>query len=210
MLSTINAFLASWRRAWNDLGLHAPDGLYDRLLAAYAEPQRKYHTLQHLEKCLETLARCPVQAHHTGEIELALWFHDAIYDVERTDNETLSADWAADALFTAGAPAAAIEHVRGLILATRHAGTPESLDEQLLVDIDLAILGAHATRFAEYGTQVRQEYAWVPEDLFREKRCAILRLFLSRPTIYGTPFFHDTLEARARENLQRSIAILAH
>ncbi len=206
----MNTLLASWQRAWNDLGLSAPDVLYDRLLAAYAEPQRKYHTHQHLVECLETLARSSVRAHHAGEVELALWFHDAIYDVERTDNETRSAAWAEDALFAAGAPAATIERVRGLILATRHASTPASPDEQLLVDIDLAILGANTARFDEYETQVRQEYAWVPTALFRQKRRAILCEFLARPAIYGTLFFHDTLEARARENLQRSIATLAH
>lgn len=70
-----------------------------------------------------------------------------------------------------------------------------------LVDIDLAILGADPARFAEYDTQVREEYRWVPESVYRSKRREVLAGFLARPAIYGTGRFRDHLEGRARENL---------
>jgi predicted metal-dependent HD superfamily phosphohydrolase len=85
-------------------------------------------------------------------------------------------------------------------------GTP---DQQLLVDIDLSILGAPQARFDEYERQVRREYAWVDEPIFRSVRSSILKEFLARPSIYSTTSFRDRLENSARENLKRSIAALA-
>lgn len=91
-------------------------------------------------------------------------------------------------------------------MATCHSALPESPDAQLLVDVDLSILGALPPRFAEYEEQIRQEYAFVPEDLFRRKRGEILRAFLDRPVIYSTPHFQAALETRARDNLRLAIA----
>jgi predicted metal-dependent HD superfamily phosphohydrolase len=93
-------------------------------------------------------------------------------------------------------------------MATRHAALPETLDEELLVDIDLAILGAPQERFAQYEAQVRAEYAWVDDAVFRGRRRDVLTGFLARPTIYATAHFRALLEAAARTNLERSIARL--
>ena len=132
---------------------------------------------------------------------MALWFHDAVYDLQAHDNEQRSADLAAAALQAAGVPDEAVGRVVALILATRHTGVPATQDEQLLVDIDLGILGAGPARFAEYERQIREEYAFVPEALFRSARRSILQGFLDRPVLYGTAHFRDRLEARARVNL---------
>ena len=78
-----------------------------------------------------------------------------------------------------------------------------------MLDIDLSILGATPVRFAQYDKQVRQEYAWVPEEVFRSKRAAVLQQFLSQPFIYCTAHFRDTREAQARANLQAVVAQLA-
>jgi predicted metal-dependent HD superfamily phosphohydrolase len=80
-----------------------------------------------------------------------------------------------------------------------------TLDEQLLVDIDLAILGASEARFLEYERQIREEYGFVPGWLFRRKRRAILRSFLKRPRIFSTQHFNASLEQRARANLARAM-----
>ena len=85
---------------------------------------------------------------------------------------------------------------------------PLDPDARLLVDIDLAILGAAPERFDEYEVQVRQEYAWVPGPLFRRKRREILQGFLDRPCIYTTEPFRTRFELQARSNLQRSVARL--
>jgi predicted metal-dependent HD superfamily phosphohydrolase len=149
------------KQAWAALGASGGESLQTALLARYAEPHRAYHSRRHLDECLALFREFAHLAERPAEIEIALWFHDAIYDVHRHDNEALSADWARTAMLEAGAPADAAERVAALVLATRHSVAPATPDERLLVDIDLAILGAAPARFAEYEAQIRIEYAHV-------------------------------------------------
>lgn len=199
----------SWRNAWAACGLTAPAGVFDEVLSAYSAPQRHYHDQRHLAECLSRFARCRRLAERPGEVELALWFHDAVYDVRAQDNEARSAAWAGRVLAQAGASAEVAGRCTALILATRHAAPAESDDERLLVDIDLAILGAPPARFAEYECDVRAEYAWVVEQVYRAERRKILQQFLARPSIYATQLFQREREAQARENLRNAIAALA-
>ena len=203
------ALARSWSRAWSGLG--APDAgiaLRDRLLAAWSEPQRRYHTLHHLGDCLALFEQAAHLAEHPAEVEIALWFHDAVYDLKSKDNEARSAAWADECLQAARAGQEVRERMHALIMATCHAALPTTLDERLLVDIDLSILGAPAERFDEYEVQVRQEYAWVPGPLFRRKRREILQGFLARPSIYSTEWFFSRREEQARDNLRRSLSRL--
>lgn len=203
----MNDLRSSWQRAWRGVGASGDgDAVFRALLERYAEPHRKYHTRQHLAECLSAFESVIGLPPHPAEVEAALWFHDAIYDVKRHDNEERSADWAKSALRCGGAGTEAAELVRTLVLATRHAAEPVTLDEQVLVDIDLAILGAPDARFLEYERQIREEYSSVPAWLFRRKRRAILRSFLERPRIFSTQHFNAALEQRARANLTRAVA----
>lgn len=195
----------SWREAWCALGLRAPAGLRDELLARYAEPQRKYHTQQHLHECLTGFAREQARAARPGELALALWFHDAVYDLRAHDNEARSADCARDALQQAGASADVAQRVHALVMATCHDAQPSDPDAQLLVDIDLSILGAPPARFAEYERQIRAEYAHVPPALFEPRRRDILGRFLARDPLYLTPGLRAEREAQARINLRAAI-----
>jgi len=204
---TPQALHANWTAAWQALGVAAPDdALRQELQRRYGEPQRHYHTMQHLGECLAWFDREQALAERPGEVALALWFHDAIYDVHAHDNEARSADWARQALQAAGASDASADRVHALVMATRHDAVPEGRDAELLIDIDLSILGAERARFDEYERQVHAEYGFVPEEIRLPRRRAILQRFLDRPAIYATPRMHALLEARARENLQRSIA----
>ena len=200
----------NWNAAWRALGVaHADEALCIELQRRYGEPQRHYHTLQHLGECLAWFEREKEAAERPGEVALALWFHDAVYDVHAHDNEARSADWARGAILSAGVPADAAERVHALVMATRHDAEPEGRDAELLIDIDLSILGADPARFDEYERQVNAEYAFVPGEVRRPRRRAILQRFLAREAIYATPRMHALLEARARANLARSIAALA-
>lgn len=194
---------------WRDLGLTPSPQLFTTLAERYAEPHRAYHTAQHIDECLAYVDLARTECERPAEIELALWFHDAIYDTRASDNERRSADWCTRELASAGAPATVAASVHALIMATRHDAVPAGHDEQLLTDIDLSILGASRERFDEYETQVRIEYEWVPAAVFRTERAKVLRHFLSRPAIYATPFFRDRLEANARRNLTASLEQLA-
>ena len=198
-----------WHLTWSDLGLPQPKPqVLKDLLGRYAEPHRAYHTAQHLEECCDHFSRARRFAQDPGAIQLALWFHDAIYDTRSAQNEDQSAAWAARVLAEAGAPGPLQAFVRSMILATKHNAAPDSPDAGLMVDIDLSILGSSVPRFDEYEEQVRREFAWVPEDAFRTARSRILGEFLARPRIYSSEFFHGLLEAQARSNLQRSLGRL--
>jgi predicted metal-dependent HD superfamily phosphohydrolase len=200
--------LARWLATWAALNLTPPTGLCEQLLRAWDEPQRHYHTLQHLGECLTLFDTLRMHAEQPADIELALWFHDAIYDVQGHDNEARSAQWAAEALATGGVDAPRCQRVHDLITATCHTALPASPDQALLVDIDLAILGAPAARFAEYTRQIRAEYAWVPAEVYAVKRRAVLQGFLDRKAIYTTPAVAQRLEQHARDNLVKAISSL--
>jgi predicted metal-dependent HD superfamily phosphohydrolase len=195
-----------WIATWKALGATAPDGVYEELLARYAEPGRRYHTARHLEECFAELAGVRAEAARLGEVELALWFHDAIYDTRRPDNEQRSADWARAVTAAAGLDSSVGERVASLIMATRHNAVPRDPDARVLVDVDLAILAAPPLRFDEYERAIRDEYRWIPASIFRRKRRAILQRFLERPQLFNTPSIRERYEQRARTNLERSLA----
>lgn len=195
-------FLQAWR-AVDTRG--EADACLEALRRAWREPQRHYHGLQHLSECLDLLRAHRDLAERPDELVLALWFHDAIYDPRAKDNEARSADWATRALGEAGADPASTARIHALILDTAHATEPAPGDPSLLVDIDLAILGASPERFAEYEQQVRAEYAWVPGFLYRYKRRQLLREFARRVPLYRTPALRERLEAQARINLAGAI-----
>jgi len=198
-------FKQRWIRDWASLGLAGDTAVLEQLLASYAQPQRHYHTLQHLAECLGLFGEVAHLARRPGEAALALWFHDAIYLPREAGNEERSAAWAGDALHAAGADQAVITRTQALIMATAHHQAQEDGDARLIIDVDLAILGAEPARFAQYEEQVRAEYASVPIDVYRHKRGELLARFLARPAIYGTPELRARLEERARINLGRAI-----
>jgi predicted metal-dependent HD superfamily phosphohydrolase len=198
--------LVQWQQMWTRFGVPEPDRhLFDQLIARYSEPHRKYHTPQHLDECFTKFEELRTEAEHPEEVELALWFHDAIYDTKRQDNEEKSAQWARASASAANLSPAVAERICTLIMATRHNALPGSTDEKVLVDVDLSILGAAAGRFDEYENQVRDEYAWVPGIVFHAKRREILKGFLARSSIFNTRKFIEEYEAQARANLERSI-----
>jgi predicted metal-dependent HD superfamily phosphohydrolase len=199
----------SWQRLWGELGADpVPAGLYNQLVAAYSEAHRHYHTLQHLRACLAHFDAAASLAPHPAEVELALWFHDAVYDPHCGDNEERSAEWAWRSILAAGCGEDVAQRVQALVLATKGHGPSDDPDTRLLLDIDLAILGAAPERFDDYGRQIRAEYAHVGEPEFRVRRAEVLAAFLARPRIYLTSAFHDALEHRARENIGRTLAAL--
>lgn len=201
--------LARWKQPWEELGLVARMELHADLRKRYSEPHRAYHTLHHIAECLALLEQTQALAQSSQAVELAIWFHDAIYNPRKSDNEERSAQWARRELRRAGASLDLQEHVSAMIMVTRHDAEPETTDEMLMSDIDLAILGAGPARFDEYEKQVRTEYRHVPTQLFRVGRRKILSGFLERERIYYTEWFRSRREAQARVNLQRSLTRLA-
>ncbi|MDR6729974.1 putative metal-dependent HD superfamily phosphohydrolase [Delftia lacustris] len=205
--ASLQTWQASWQHAWSALGASAPQPVLTELLQSYSEPQRHYHTLQHLGEAMGLLQPVLGLAAHPGEVALALWFHDAVYQTQAKDNEARSADWAVAVVRGQGLPADIAERVHGLIMATCHAAQPSGIDAQLLVDADLGILAADPLRFSEYELQVRAEYEWVPLPLYRAKRREVLLGFMQREAIYCTDWFRQRLEVRARRNLAQALGL---
>jgi predicted metal-dependent HD superfamily phosphohydrolase len=203
--------LLRFRDLWSALGAAGdPAPVARNLLARWSEPHRHYHTLVHLEACLAGLDAHRALAADPAAVEAALWFHDAVYDPRASDNEVRSAALAATVLRAARVSGETIARIENLILATRahQAEADGDPDTALLLDLDLAILGAPPAAYQAYAAAIRREYAWVPEADYRRKRAAILARFLQGPRLYLTAPFFARHETAARANLAAEIAAL--
>lgn len=200
---------ARWLALMARLGLRADESAYEALVQAYGEPHRHYHTAAHIDDCLAVFDTVKHLAARPDEVEIAIWFHDAVYRPYRSGSEARSADWAARYLAGGGANGDAAARVHDLIMATEHDAPATDGDTRLLVDVDLAILGSDEVRYRRFERDVRREYRWIPGPVFRRARTRILRSFLERDTIYATAPLRERLETAARANLERSLAELA-
>jgi predicted metal-dependent HD superfamily phosphohydrolase len=199
-----------WLRLWKALDPENENGMdyglmYAKLAERYSEPHRAYHTLAHLEHCFAEYDEVRRLCENRFAVQLALWYHDAVYDPRANDNEKRSEELALLEIYEAGQDKSLGSQVRRHIHSTGHFELYLEYDSFLVVDIDLAILGQPEERFDEYERQVRAEYKWVSEEMFRKGRSNILQNFLNRPHVYRTPHFQHKYEQQARKNLTRSI-----
>lgn len=181
---------------------------YDALVTRHEEKHRHYHTGEHVEACLGHVDSVREALERPLEVEMAFWFHDAIYNPMSGNNEEESAQWARDFLTDQGQSEDVIERVYALIMATCHTASELNGDAAMLVDIDLSILGAEPDRYDWYEQAIRKEYRWVPWFLYKKKRKEILQSFLDRESIYTTAHFKGQWEKQARANLARAIGAL--
>jgi predicted metal-dependent HD superfamily phosphohydrolase len=187
------------------------------LVRAYSSVGRFYHTLEHIQLVLKVIEEIRRQSLPQAlriinfpAIQLAAWFHDVIYDSKSKDNEEKSAEYAAARLTSLEIPNNTVQSVQNLILHTKnHQAPPADIDSQILLDADLAILGASELEYKTYAQGIRQEYAWVADELYRRRRLQVLQNLLQRERIYFTPQLFVKLESRARLNLQAEIATLS-
>ena len=150
---------------------------YASLYDTYSEVQRHYHNIQHIVECLEHFHQIKTYLDDPLSVELAIWFHDVIYNPQAHDNEQQSADYMQQMLKNV-LGAEQIAKIYAWILATKAHALTADTDLAYLLDIDLAILASDPMRFAEYERQIRQEYAWVEPSLYVQKRQQVLRHFL--------------------------------
>jgi predicted metal-dependent HD superfamily phosphohydrolase len=183
------------------------------LLRAYAAPERHYHGLRHIEALLGLADQHADAIADRDAVEAAIWFHDAIYDTRRSDNEERSAQLATARLADTAAPDR-IASIATMIRATAGHAVPAFADAAaaqdcaLFLDMDLAILGSPPADFDAYEQAVRREYDWVAEPQWIAGRRVVLAGFLARPAIYATAAFRATHEAAARRNLADAMARL--
>ncbi len=198
------------RRKWHDLlrsWAVAPslaDPAFEEVRELYAGPGRFYHTFDHVETVLETVESLGSYARNLNAVKLAAWLHDVIYDSRASDNEERSADYAERLCEKLSIPEGRL--IAALIRKTKTHDAGGDADAHVLLDADLAILGANEPAYRAYSERIRQEYAWVPEPDYRTGRRRVLQSFLSRPRIYH---LLRPLEEPARRNIAAEIAQLA-
>ncbi len=198
------------QRQWHDLlsGWAVDPALTDRTFEEvrehYSGPGRFYHTLDHVQNVLQTVESLGSYARNLNAVKLAAWLHDVIYDSRASDNEERSADCAVRLCEKLSITEGRL--VAALIRKTKTHDAEGDADAQVLIDADLAILGAKEPAYRIYTEQIRHEYAWVPEQEYRTGRRQVLERFLTRPKIFH---FLIHLEAASRRNIAAEIAQLA-
>jgi predicted metal-dependent HD superfamily phosphohydrolase len=178
-----------------------------RLAAAYDAPERHYHTLGHIENLLNRIGAHALQDPVVAK--LAVWFHDAVYNALRSDNEVKSAEWALAFLQETSLEPIRRERVADLIRCTQDHTQPQppaDSDLLLFLDADLSILGAPEAAYWDYAHQIRQEYQVVPDEVYRPSRRKVLAKLLAAPVLFHTPALREELDAAARRNLQAELA----
>ncbi len=166
------------------------------LIARWSEPGRHYHGTSHLAAMLDLLA----EWQSDEDLQFAAWYHDAIYRPWRRDNEARSAALARRELRRAGLADDRCNRIAAAILATRR-HVAEDPAVAMLLDADLAVLGAAPDDYRRYTAAVRAEYGHVPGPLFRIGRRRFVESVLAREWIFATLPARDRFEAAARRNL---------
>jgi predicted metal-dependent HD superfamily phosphohydrolase len=179
------------------------DQSFEKIRQHYAEPGRFYHTLDHVQFVLQTIETLSGQARNANAVRLAGWLHDVIYESRVSDNEERSADYAERLCVKLSLPVGPL--VADLIRKTKTHDAVTDADAQVLLDADLAILGASEAEYRLYAANIRREYAWVSEADYRQGRRRVLQSFLSRTRIFH---FLCHREEPARRNLVAEIAQL--
>ena len=208
-LEGANFLLVSWRDMAESFSL--PDDksleIFTLLGTQYKEPTRYYHNWEHIKAMIKGLDSYPEEINDRLSIELAIWFHDAIYVPLRKDNESRSAKFFYEQL-AANLPIERVRKVMTYIEATKSHSKTTDKDLQVLLDLDLAILGQSKTVYKNYSNQVREEFGYVPNFLYKRGRKLVLKSFLDRSVIYQTSFFREQLEEQARENISEELESL--
>jgi predicted metal-dependent HD superfamily phosphohydrolase len=195
--------LARW-----DARFPSKRALADDLLARYAEPHRVYHTTDHLRDVCAKLDWLTSTEDRNDTVELAAWFHDAVYEIGRDDNEERSAELARTRLRNHGFGDATADEVARLVLLTAdHAADSTDRAGSLLCDADLAILAADRDTYDRYAAQVRAEYSSLDRTAFDAGRAKVLESLIALPRLFKSSRA-KAWEAPARHNLQRELNAL--
>ena len=179
------------------------------LVRRYEAPSRRYHDLRHLTTVLDAVDVLSDEAADPRLVRLAAWYHDAVYDVDRGDNEERSAALAERSLSAAGLSPSEVAEVSRLVrLTATHAPRRGDANGAVLCDADLAVLAGGADSYAAYLAAVRAEYRRFSDEQFRAGRAAVVEELLRLPQLYNTAHGSAAWEAAARANLRAELAAL--
>lgn len=199
---------------WHELTAHTADKqLADQLLAqllhSWNEPQRRYHNQTHLENLLSLSRQYRSHLQDAAVVDFAIYYHDAVYKPERSDNEEKSALRAETELKQLHIAPAQIAQTAAFIRSTaaHHTAPREDNDLNYFLDFDLSVLGAEAAVYDLYAFQVREEFSIYPDLLYKPGRAKVLEKLLLQP-LYRTALFRELYEDAGRGNLRRELGKL--
>ncbi|NME67604.1 HD domain-containing protein [Flammeovirga aprica] len=180
---------------------------WHELETAYSHSKRKYHNLSHLENMFEELEEVKDKVEDQDTIVFAIFYHDIIYNVLKGNNEAKSAAIAVERLSDIGLDSLITTKCKEHILATKHHVMTSSNDTNILIDIDMSILGKEWSIYEKYMSDVRSEYSIYPDFVYNKGRKNALIHFLDN-NVFLTPYFYEKYEKQAIRNIKREIEIL--
>lgn len=201
-ITGVDRFQALWRRCLLSGAADDSAAIHRRLVSAYRETHRRYHTLGHIRHCLTMFDLCKTLVQNPDALEISIWFHDAIWQAGKRDNEARSAE-----LYQQHADGVHDPDLRALvdrlIMATVHDGRHlDDADALYMVDIDLSSFGLSWEEFLRDSQHLRQESQLEDTEFYR-RQGHFQQFLLARPRFFLSEFFYQRFEAQARENLAR-------
>jgi predicted metal-dependent HD superfamily phosphohydrolase len=178
------------------------------LVEAWSEPHRRYHDLAHLAAVLGIVGELAGPAADPDAVRLAAWYHDAVYDPRRSDNEEVSAERARAGLRGLVPDDRVAEVARLVLLTAGHDPEPGDPNGAVLCDADLAVLASPPPAYAAYASAVRAEYGHLSDEEFTAGRIAVLERLLALPRLFRSPAVAEAWTARARANLTAELSLL--
>jgi len=196
--------------SWAELAGDSPTSRTEwaALVDAWSEPHRRYHDLAHLAAVLGLIGRLGGEATDPTAVRLAAWYHDAVYDPERADNEEISAARAEAGLRGLVPEQQVHEVVRLVLLTAGHDPDPDDRNGAVLCDADLAVLASPPEAYAAYASAIRAEYGHLSDGEFTDGRIAVLEHLLALPRLYRLPAVADAWTQRARANMTAELTLL--
>jgi predicted metal-dependent HD superfamily phosphohydrolase len=184
------------------------DELWSEIENNYSSNKRHYHTLQHLDNLLTQLTEVKGEIQNWTVILFTLYYHDAVYNALKSNNEEKSAELAEKRMKQLSVPNDAIERCKKQILATKSHLKSTDIDTNYFTDADLLVLGQSWETYSMYYKNVRKEYSIYPDFVYNPGRKKVLTHFLSMDRIFKTDFFYNNFEIQAKHNLQKEIDVL--
>lgn len=182
---------------------------FEDLIKRYSEQNRYYHNIEHIATIIDLIISNKHKLKSAEVLILAAFYHDAVYNVRRTDNEAKSAKLALKQLSQLGITGNTLQRVNSLIINTKNhfADNIDNHDFDLcfFLDCDLFTLGAEREKYIRYIQNIRKEYKMYPDFMYKKGRLKILEIFLSHDKIFKTKLFSDQYEIIARDNISYEI-----
>jgi predicted metal-dependent HD superfamily phosphohydrolase len=210
MSDDADTFVRRWHALAAKIGLDRARSqqVGDELLSQYSSISRHYHGVAHIVSLLAGFDAIQAAFEQPLAAELAIFFHDVIYDPTRHDNEEQSAQQLQN-LLDGLVERSLLETAARSIEATKQHARTLSHETNLLLDLDMAILGQPWPVYERYAQGVMQEYLPVyGEPAYRHgRRTLFLEPTIARGTVFLTDAFQP-LHPQAMQNMQREAEML--